>query len=218
MPDTESQDAVFPNDMLRIPPPKGTILSEARYDREKRVEINRFGLVNMAHGKIRTFDEKPDELEEYADGTFLYFQPGNFGVHIIRRNLTAPEINEIGRLSMGMDNAYRMLEFLPHALEQTNELINGLRMMASAQFEIQPSVEEVDAQTEQEVGELGTIRNRMLEKQGEISTKLDSMFLELNDLGVTLILNKTGSTRDGAIPVKLQADKVRGKQESQSAK
>ncbi len=52
----ESQDAIYPAEMLKTTPPEGVIMTDVRVDSESR-EVNRFGLRNMSLGKIRTCEK-----------------------------------------------------------------------------------------------------------------------------------------------------------------
>jgi len=213
---TKSTEAHIPMDMLEVTPPSGTRMHRLGVDREKGLEINQFGIVSMAHGKIRTFNEKPGESPEYIDGTLLCLMPGGVQVEVARRGLSAEEINIMGNLAVEIDNALHNRTLLSEALASTNNTVDGLRMFGSSTTEsgIQASVEEVDVKTEQEIEKATDIVRTLKIKQGELGNRLDSLYIKANDLGVTLITSHTGSTRDGTIPVKLQADAIRDKKSS----
>jgi hypothetical protein len=122
----------------------------------------------------------------------------------------------MGNLAVEIDNALHNRTLLSEALASTNNTVDGLRMFGSSTTEsgIQASVEEVDVKTEQEIEKATDIVRTLKIKQGELGNRLDSLYIKANDLGVTLITSHTGSTRDGTIPVKLQADAIRDKKSS----
>lgn len=203
----ESQEATSPADMLQVKPPEGVVMTEDRVD-EANMAISTFGLKTMMLGKIRTFAEEPVTPSEYVDGTFLVFQPGGIYAHVIRRDISANDINKIGLLSAEIDDLYRKLGFIPKVLPLIKELTNGLRTIAERDKKVEIDNKSTDSQTEQEVDSLGTIRKRLEASQLEIESELGNNMREIYGLGVTLIQTKTRSTLDGSFPVKKYLENI----------
>lgn len=87
--------ATIPMDMLHIEPPEGTKMFQigAISGEGKRVNIS--GVKEIAYVVIRTFEERPGDEAQYAEGTFIHYEPRLNQIHVARRGLTADEINRI---------------------------------------------------------------------------------------------------------------------------
>lgn len=90
-----SDQAIEPAQMLPVNFPEGTILCD-------ELE-NGFGAVELLHGRIWTFEGKPNE---YADGSIIIFRdgPSYIQAYLTRRGLTGDDINQVGILAKAIIN------------------------------------------------------------------------------------------------------------------
>lgn len=93
------------------------------------------------------------------------------------------------------------IKFLPKVIGQTQGLISQLGSITAWDVDVDDAPT-IDKGTEENVAELGAILTRMREQQKEKDEQYKKTVKELDSLGVTLFTSKSGSTRDGFVPIK----------------
>lgn len=188
-------DSSLPAKMFPVEPPPGTKYYSVSAERVS----SSFGLKNMAHGLIRTFRETPGAASDYAPGTFLMFMPGELYVHVVRRGLTAEELNSIGQLCGQLEKEKHLRRYLPTALNNAGGLMNNLKTVGVSLLE-NAEGGYVESDIEMWVEEIGEIVKKMTQSLQFRDKNIKKTAEELDALGVTLVQSHTGSMGDGFLP------------------
>jgi hypothetical protein len=197
-------ESIYPSHMLHVPIPEGVTLNVGEI---RDGEIHKqFGVSHMMHGVVWL------SASESVEGTVLYFDGENFRVDIGRRDLTAEEINRIGRLSTDLDALATVLQSLPGQIENAEELIKDLRISENV-FKDRLRKSSFDAT--EAISALGILITKMKPSLVEQKDEWRKTILELAALGVTQIRDQNGGLLAGVPVAKMAGDFAAGAEKAE---
>jgi hypothetical protein len=205
-----------------INPPEGTLMFYQNFEAvENGTEQHKtqYGVSSIAEQRIQSFDNAKSENTS-VEGTRILYQPGTITVDVRRNNLTAQDINDIGKLSAELLSKRIVIETVPEIVDSLKESISKLRSLQTARMGITIDSEintptlsgllESDVDSVELFKNLGAILEKLQASKDQLFTEYDDIALKLDILGVGLT-RKDGSYM--TIPITSLARQIRERRE-----
>jgi hypothetical protein len=189
---------------IPVTPPEGVAMHKLGMDEQEGRRVNRFGLYQMSHGIVAVDPGGPHPIQ-HIRGTYLQYEQGNYHAQVIRRDLSASEINRIGELILSLDENDKLRNLADGVLSLTNQAVDRLRVDTGARMthEFHAKTDELDSISLKAISDrTGVDKSIVQDKRESLQKEHEKLMAEARSLGVSQFSWFTHNGEKSLRPVK----------------